>query len=96
MTDTKSNVVQFKLRLDPSLIDTSETIDTTKIAEQIMVGKRTFMKPTTRQEYIAITRSVITREDYLDVVEAIADLDHYETIDYPLKGIVDAYFNFDR
>ena len=85
MTDTKSNVVQFRPRLDPSLVDTSDTIDTTKIAEQIKVGKRTFMKPTTRQEYIAITRSVLTREDYLDVVEAIADVNYYEMIDYPLK-----------
>jgi hypothetical protein len=44
-------------------------------------------------DYLTFCRNELVREDYEDLLIAILDHDHYETLDEDMQDIVDTYWS---
>ena len=60
------------------------------------LGGKMVKVPRTREEYLEACKSVLTEEDYVDILCAILDQEIYCSVDPHITDIVDRYYSFEN
>jgi hypothetical protein len=62
--------------------------DTTTLCGQ------TVQNPKSQEDYLALCKRFLVKEDYKDICVAILDNEHYLQLEPPLQKIVNAYYTY--
>lgn len=53
-------------------------------------------KPKTSQDFLAVCKKFLTKEDYEQLLLSICDIEYYDLADFQIRDIADAYFAFNK